>query len=528
MKVFGTNSTREYVQNNRQNAHVKKAKRKTRFFKASSAAEYSVMGDEALRNRDYANAIRHYWKSINSMSPMDENVQIQDLSKCKKMCVVVSTLIKISEAHLKDNKKTESISILERAESMIGPVVTFDNLQENGSADEYNVVQYSSLTLFSKVLETKGDFYVSEGDLTAAEEGYLNALSHKRSAINIIRTNETVASLFSAHKDIDLELATILKKLGRVLQRRGNYKESVLTYSEALLIRQECQQDNTATEVAQLLQHLSEVCREIGDYESALQHVKSLEKYFKKRDSRATLVKILIEKSKILSLQKKYALSMNAATSALDIANGNGFEHSEGPLLRASATEQVAKVLEAQYKYDDAILWHKKAHTIRSSALSISHPLVLQSAKCIAQIYCSRGEYDRAKTLFKEMRDKVIGTRGLEEHVSVADILDELGLIYSDQKNFSAALKYHKRALEIRRVCSPSMILGGVETLGHVACLQLETGNRLEAMTHFSEALDVLRKNHCCSSHPLVIKTIRNMTAFDHVEDELESISVKL
>jgi pentatricopeptide repeat protein len=77
--------------------------------------------------------------------------------------------------------------------------------------------------------------------------------------------------------------------------------------------------------------------------------------------------------------------------------------------------------------------------------------------------YCSRGEYDRAKTLFKEIRDNVIGTRGLEEHVSVADILDELGLIYSDQKNFSAALKYHKRALEIRRVCSPSMILDGVE-----------------------------------------------------------------
>lgn len=219
---------------------------------------------------------------------------------------------------------------------------------------------------------------------------------------------------------------------------------------------------------------------------------------------------------------------MSEATSALEISKGNGFEHSEGLLLRASATEQVAKVLEAQSKYDDAILWHKNAHTMRSSALSVSHPLVLQSAKCIAHIYCKRGEYDRAKTLFKDMRDKVIKTIGLEEHIRVADILDELGLVYSNQDNVSAAIKYHQRALEIRKACISSLGLDGAETLGYIACLQLEKGNRLEAMTHFSEALAVLLKNHCSSSHPLVIKTIRSMTAFDHVEDELESISVKL
>mmetsp|Transcript_6027 Transcript_6027/g.11426 ORF Transcript_6027/g.11426 Transcript_6027/m.11426 type:complete len:529 (+) Transcript_6027:194-1780(+) len=528
MKAFGTNSTKEHVQNNKQTAHVKKAKRKNRFLK-SSAADYSLKGDEALRKKDYANAIRLYWESINTISPLDENEHIQELSQCKKKCVVVSTLLKISDTHLKDNKKIESRSILERAESLIGPVVKFDNQQENSTDEEFQVVHYSSLTLCSKVMETKGDLDVTEGDLTTAEDMYLNALSHKRSAINIMRNKKSVASLFVAQKDIEMELAIILKKLGRVLQRRGNYKESALTYSEALSIWQENQQDKTSVEDTQLLQNISEVYAEIRDYETTLQHIKTLEKYFKKKESKVPLVKVLIEKSNILTLQKKYVLAMNAATSALDIVNENGFEHNEGPLSRASAAEQVAKVLEAEFKYDDALLWHKQAHIIRSSSLPISHPLVLQSAKYIAQIYCNIREYDEAKYLLKEMRDRVIEANGLEEHVSVANILDQIGLIYVDQKNYSAATKYHKRALEIRRICNPStMGLDGVETLGYVASLLLEKGNRHEAMTYFSEALSVLRKNHCCSSHPLVIKTIRNMTDFDHVEDELESISVKI
>ena len=314
----------------------------------------------------------------------------------------------------------------------------------------------------------------------------------------------------------------MLEKLGAVLQKRGNYTVSSKNLVQALKIRRMSEHDIKHEEILHLLSSLARVNKESGEYATALQHIDSILKYEDISASQSSLFEITLLKSEIHVLREEYSLAMDAATNALDLANLQGLDYNERLLSRATATDQIAKVLEAQRNFDDAMLWHKRAYSVRCSILSEKHELTSSSAKNIARIFRKQGEFDKAKTLFKEIRDKLIDVYGVE-HPSVADLLDDLGNVYTEQKTFATALRCHEKALEIRRRCQQD---GGHPdagvTMTKIGALLLRK-DRFRAMKFFSEALDVFRRNHFCQRHPLVLATIRDMTAFDHGEDALES-----
>jgi len=489
--------------------------------KKSSAANYCSMGDQAYQDEDFTGAIDHYLNSLCLMLPKEICNQFElDQIQCKKNCVAASALLKVSMAYRKVDNKREAQSSLQSAKALIEPVMVFDLDQENTSEVKDYVVKYSAVALLAKVLETEGDL-LYERHLTMAEEFYQKALFHKRQAVDI-RRHKTVSKVFSQQIEIDLELSLLLSKIGTVLQKRGNFNESALAYSEALAIRQGAKQIKDADEeIIYLRNSLFQVYKETGDYATAMQYLHLLTETFKTKKTKGPLFKLTLEKSEIYILSKKCALAMDAATESLELANSHGSDYNERLLSRAVATEQIGKVLEAQCCLEEAILWHKRAHAARFSILSENHDMVLRSAKQIANIYLKQGELEKAKTLFKEIRDKLVTTKGIENN-SVADLLDDIGMVYSKQKNFSIAMKCHKKALHIRRKCHPLLLAkDGAKTLDHVACLLLKEGRRFDAMNYFSEALDVLRKNHCCKKHPLVISTIRHMTEIESTSEHM-------
>lgn len=271
---------------------------------------------------------------------------------------------------------------------------------------------------------------------------------------------------------------------------------------------------------------LFHVYNETGNYAAAMKYLDLLTETYTHKKTKGPLFKLTLEKSEIFILTKKWALAMNAATESLELADSQGSDHNERMLSRAVAMEQIGKVLEAQCCLDMAILWLKRTRTARSSILPENHDTVLRSTKQIANIYLKQGKLERAKTLFKEIRDKLVTTKGIESK-SVADLLDDLGMVYSKQKDFSTAMKCHQKALDIRRKCHPLLLLAkdGVKTLDRVACLLLKQGKRFAAMKYFSEALDALRKNYCSKNHPLVISTVRHMTSIIYHGNEIESTS---
>ena len=524
MKIFGNNSTKRHTISNTPRERRSQSKKNER----SSAANYCSMGDRSYQEEDFKGAVDYYLKSLHLVLPKETCHELElDRIQCKKNCIAGSTLMKVSMAYLKVGDKGEARSSLKSAKTLIERVTLFEIDQENVRDGEDYVLRYSAASLLSKVLETEGDLVYESHDMTMAEEDYHKALYHKRKALNIRQTQKSVAKIFTEQVEIDLDLALLLQKIARVLQKRGNYRECELAYSEALAIRQGAKQSDTDKDIISLQLSLLQVHKESGDYVAAMKCLDVLMEACKKEEitKKTKLFKLTLEKSEIYIQAEKYDLAMSAATDSLELTNFQGANYNERLLSRAVSTEQIAKVLQAQCSLEEAILWHKRAHTIRSSILPETHELILHSTKQIAWIYLKQKKVEKAKTLFKEIRDKLIIAYGIE-HESVADLLDDIGDVYSQQKNFSIAIKCHKKALDIRRKCAPSLHKDGAKTLDKIACILLKKGRKIDAMNYFSEALDVLRKSHCCKKDPMVVSTVRHMTSFDHREDEIESTSV--
>ena len=474
-----------------------------------TAAYHADMGDAAFRNQDFRVSVKHYMQALRLILPNPKDLldeQPVDLIQCKKRCVATSTLLKVSQAFLHENEKEESRKSLQTAETLIRPVVDIKEDKENGDIREIHMLQFSSFTLLSEVMQRTGDLHVLDGNITMAEQNYRKAVSWKRTSLTTMRARESIAAFFPDTREKTLELASQLEKLGGVLQKRGDYRESVMAFGEALTVRQGCQQDCSHSEVLSLLDSLSQAYQDNGEYTSALQCTDDLVRYYNREEGASQLLlKAIIRTSQLYILNNDCTLAMNTATDALDMANSHG--------LGADAAEQMAKVLEAQTNLDEAMLWHERAYSLRSSFLAPSHDLVTKSAKEMARLACKQGEYDKAKTLFKEIRDAMVKEYGGVEHPSVASLLDDLGCVYSEQEAFTMAMKCHMKALAIRKRCQNNgRHSDAAVTMDKIAIIHLKAGRRSEAMEFFGEALSVLRNNHFCQSHPLVQSTIRDMS----------------
>jgi tetratricopeptide (TPR) repeat protein len=314
--------------------------------------------------------------------------------------------------------------------------------------------------------------------------------------------------------------ALLLKKVGVVMHQRGDFNGSRDSFCEALKIRGELKQENGSTEILSLLNNLAEVHKCNGEYAAGLECLECVTRIYENKDEIEPVLMLTLKKSEFYVDNKEYGKAMDVATAALIMVNSQSLEYQERLLTRALITEQIAKIFEAQTKFYDAVLWHRRAHSIRSKLLPDTDELVLECIMHIADIFRKQGNFKGAKVLYKDVRNKLVEKHGVE-HIAIADVLDDLGSVYSDQRNTASALNYHMKALEIRRRCKEigdRETVGAASTMGKIATLCMQR-DRILAMKYFSESLNILRQNHLCPKHPTVIQTIRAMTTFEQEED---------
>ena len=316
-----------------------------------------------------------------------------------------------------------------------------------------------------------------------------------------------------------------MQKLGKIQNWRGNYIDCISSYNEALRLRQANLQDASHPGITLLLSLLMEVYILNERFESALQCLSSISLSYREfmGPHNEKVIELLIKKSHIHTLMEKYSTAMAFAMEALTLCKQ--CHEDSNQLIRALAFEEIAFVYEKQIKLLKAIEWHKKAFNLRVSILEHSDPLVTKSAVRIAETHCLRGEYKHAKSILKESRNTCRLAFGLE-HSSVADILDKLGSVYFEQKAFNSAIKHHMKAIEIRKQCTHNWHAEVADSMHCIGVALSRKGRRSEAMDHFSSALQMYRVAHYTTSHPKVIKTIKGMTDFSHIEDELETSTV--
>lgn len=483
-------------------------------------ARFSALGDEAFENKKNEIAVNFYMQSVRLLTPKHLYEGQLDLRQCKKYCVLTSILLKVAQAYLQDKHKEEAQKSLNSAEVFIRKVIDNDMDKENVNSDDISIVEYSSYNLLSKVMERHGDAHLLDGDFTRAEEAFQESIIFRHQSLNIMHSEDIVSETFNNMIKINLELATQLRKIAAVLQKRGDYRKSATRYNEALKIMRETRDETSHKEVVSLLTSLVEVFSSCGQIAAGLWSLDLLIQVLKHREeSKELLFSTILKKVDLYIAKEEYVRAMEVATDALDMVNSQGLEYNEMLLNRANATEQIAKILVAQAQFHDAIVWHKRALSIRSEILPRTHQLVQKSMTQIAHVYCTQGDYDRAKVMFKDMRNWLVSDYGVENS-TMADLLDELGSVYSGQKDLSGALRCHQKSLEIRRICQNPSHSDFAITLEKIALLCLKK-DRVLAMKYFSEALHVLRKNHYCRQHPSVIRIIREMTFAEEEGDTI-------
>ena len=322
-------------------------------------------------------------------------------------------------------------------------------------------------------------------------------------------------------------VADTLQKLGKIQHLRGNYIDCISAYNEALRLRQANLQDSSHPGIILLLSLLMEAYILIERFQSALQCLSAILFSYKEfmGPHNEKVIELLIKKCHIHTLMGKHSAAMAFAMEALTLCKECDKDKDSSQLIRALAFEEIAFVYEKQIKLLKAIEWHKKAFNLRISILEHSDPLVTKSAVNIAETHCLRGEFQHAKSILKESRNKCRLAFGLE-HSSVADILDKLGSVYFEQKAFNSAIKHHMKAIEIRKQCTHNWHAEVADSMYCIGVALSRKGRRREAMDHFSSVLQMYRMAHYTSSHPKVITTIRSMTDFRHIEDELETSTV--
>ncbi|CAF4274431.1 unnamed protein product, partial [Adineta steineri] len=100
--------------------------------------------------------------------------------------------------------------------------------------------------------------------------------------------------------------------------------------------------------------------------------------------------------------------------------------------------------------YPKALLFHKKALTIREQSLPFDHPDLAFSCINTANVYYSMADYPKALSYYEkalEIRQQSLAPN----HPDLASSYNNIGLIYYNRNDYSKAFSYYEKALKIRQ-----------------------------------------------------------------------------
>ena len=119
------------------------------------------------------------------------------------------------------------------------------------------------------------------------------------------------------------------------------------------------------------------------------------------------------------------------------------------PLERANIYGSLARTMEQQGKYPDAVRTYKKALEIKQKTLPPNHPNLATSYGNIGLVYSKMGEYSKALSYYEkalEIYKKILPPN----HPGLAPLYCNTGNVFHNVGEYSKALSSYEKALEIR------------------------------------------------------------------------------
>jgi CHAT domain-containing protein len=180
-----------------------------------------------------------------------------------------------------------------------------------------------------------------------------------------------------------------------------------------------------------------------------------------------------------------------------------------GELEEAERLTQQVEELYQQGKYREAIPLVKRILEIREKALGPNHPDVAEILNNLALLYLDQGNYAEAEPLLQRsltIREKTLGN----DHPLVGESLNNLAELYRSQGNYAEAEPLYQRSLAIyEKVLGPDHIAVAT-SLNNQALLYYHQGNYAEAEPLYQRSL-AIREKVLGADHPLVALSLNNL-----------------
>ena len=170
----------------------------------------------------------------------------------------------------------------------------------------------------------------------------------------------------------------------------------------------------------------------------------------------------------------------------------------------------IARFYQGQGLYASAIISFQNRLKIIESRLGEDHLYVAESINDLALVYQLQGRYDEAETLFVRLLDLIKRLCGdYDLHVAIA--MNSLGYIYYlNKKNYIDSKRLLTQSLLLKKELLGERHIGVATTINNLGLVDLELGEYDEAESYLSEAL-YLRQELLGDKHSDVASSFHNL-----------------
>jgi len=180
-----------------------------------------------------------------------------------------------------------------------------------------------------------------------------------------------------------------------------------------------------------------------------------------------------------------------------------------GGRLEADFHDRVARVLEADGRYAEALAEAERALALRRGLLGPGHPEVGSTLRATGLMLYRLGRMEEARRRFEEalgLQRVALGP----DHPEVATIVDNLGTVLYSQGHLDEAVAHHRRSLALRERALGPASLPVADSLNNLGNALDNSGHYAEALASYRRSLDI-RRRLLGEHHVAVAASLGNM-----------------
>jgi tetratricopeptide (TPR) repeat protein len=494
---------------------------------------YYNLGQTCIRQGSYQGAIAYFKRSLSLCSVYDD----------AKALHIVKTFHCLGYCNYRTENDDQALSYYDQALALVRDTnlgvshlaaslncvaVLYFNTQGKGTAIALNLFLESlelyqgmvgpSMAIVATVLNNIGRVYYLQSDFHQALSTYEHSLSIRRTALDhdsldvaatLYNIGQTCHQLGRFEESLmhylnfvriareklgpySKDMALVYKGIAEIYHEKSDLKMALHYYSQALEVQAAGNAKNT--DVATTLNKLGNICYEMKDFTSAMQHYQkglNVEKTILPANHPHTI----ITQTNLAHIYKQIGQHKQALKAYLAVYEMQIVTFGADTLQVAETLSSIGLMQYHLRDYESSFESYQQALHVRRGCYGIDdHPDIASTLNSVGLVLFKQDMFDLAKKCFAEslrIRSKILG----KDHRDVAILWYNIATIHFETGEDRIAIDMYKETLRVERNAlgedHPDVVL----TLQHLGQVHQQLGHIEESLMYFKDALAIERKN---------------------------------